>query len=380
MTLALGAVALLAWAYLLCGRGMFWLARERDDVNTPIMPTSWPAVAVVVPARDEADVIARSLGSLIAQDYPGPLRIILVDDGSTDGTTAVASAAAANRLEIVSGSPPPTGWTGKPWAMSQGIDRASAGGTPPRYLLLTDADIAHAPDTLRTLVARAEAGDLVLTSLMAKLAMETSADRLMIPAFVFFFDMLFPFAWVNDPKRKIAAAAGGCMLVRREALERAGGIMMIRGEIIDDCALAAIMKPQGPIWLGLTERAQSLRPYRTWRELGRMISRSAYAQLRFSPWRLVGAILGLALVYLAAPILSVFATGPGRWMGLLAWLGMAMAFQPMLRFYRLPPWRGVLLPAIAAIYAAFTFKSAVDVWRGRGGLWKGRAQARAAVG
>ena len=374
MTLALGAAALIAWIYLLVGRGMFWLGRERDDQGQPpVEPSAWPTVTAIVPARNEADVIARSISSLVNQDYPGAFRILLMDDGSTDGTAAAAPV--SERLEVRDGAPLPAGWTGKLWAVAQGVDAVSTGDAPPDYLLLTDADIAHSPDNLRALVARAEAGGLVLTSLMAKLAVDSWADRTMIPAFVFFFEMLFPFAWVNDPRRKIAAAAGGCILVRRDALERAGGIAAIRREIIDDCALAAVMKRQGPIWLGLTERARSLRPYGDMGEIGRMISRSAYAQLRFSPWRLAGTLIGLVVVYLAAPVLAVSAMGTPRLLGALAWLLMALAFQPMLRLYRRSPLWGVALPVIGGVYAAFTLKSAVDVWRGRGGLWKGRAQA-----
>ena len=374
MTLALGAAAVIAWIYLVFGRGMFWLARERDDRGPRVAePATWPSVAAIVPARNEADVIAHSVGSLTAQDYPGDFRIVLIDDGSTDGTACAAPA--HRRLEIRDGTPLRPGWTGKLWAVAQAVDHVSAGDTPPDYLLLTDADIAHAPDNLRALVARAEADGLVLASLMAKLAVESRADRMMIPAFVFFFDMLFPFAWVNDPRRKDAAAAGGCMLVRRDALERAGGIAAIRREIIDDCALAAIMKSQGPIWLGLTERARSLRPYGDMGEIGRMISRSAYAQLKFSPWRLAGTLIGLIVVYLAAPLLTLFAGGPPRLLGASAWLLMAIAFQPMLRFYRRSPLWGFALPIIGGVYAALTLKSAIDVWRGRGGLWKGRAQA-----
>ncbi len=374
MTFALGAAAVIAWIYLLLGRGLFWLARERDDRGEPMAsPSSWPSVAILVPARNEADVIARSLGSLVTQDYPGDFRVVLVDDGSTDGTAAAAPV--SDRLDIRSGAPLPPGWTGKLWAVSQGIDYVSRGDAPPDYLLLTDADIAHTSDNLRALVARAEVGGLVLTSLMAKLAVESWADRMMIPAFVFFFDMLFPFAWVNDRTRNTAAAAGGCMLVRRDALERAGGIAAIRREIIDDCALATLMKRQGPIWLGLTERARSLRPYGDMGEIGRMISRSAYAQLRFSPWLLAGTLIGLAVVYLVAPALVLFTSGPSKMLGALAWLLMALAFQPMLRFYRSSPLWGLVLPVIGGVYAVFTFKSAIDVWRGRGGLWKGRVQA-----
>jgi hopene-associated glycosyltransferase HpnB len=374
MTLAIGLLALAAWIYLLAFRGGFWLARERDDRGQPPPPAAWPSVAAIVPARNEADVIARSLGSLAAQDYPGSFRIILVDDNSEDGTGAAAPIA-PGRLEILRGAPLAPGWTGKLWAMKQGADRAAMLDPPPDYLLFTDADIAHAPDNLSALAARAEAGGLVLASLMAQLAIETWAERLMIPAFVFFFDMLYPFAWANDPRRGLAAAAGGCMLVRRDAFERAGGVAAIRGEIIDDCALARVIKRQGPIWLGLTHRAVSLRPYESLGAIGRMIARSAYAQLGYSPLLLAGTLVGMAIVYLAAPSLTIFASGPARGLGLAAWLAMALAFQPMLRFYSRSPLWGLALPAIGALYSLFTLQSAIDSWRGRGGMWKGRAQA-----
>jgi hopene-associated glycosyltransferase HpnB len=366
------------WVYLVLGRGFYWLARERDDRAGPPDPQTWPAVTAVVPARDEADVIARSIGSLLAQDYPGEFRIVLVDDTSSDGTAAVASSLpGAERLRVVAGASLEWGWTGKLWAMSQGVSAAFWGGAKPKYLLLTDADIAHAPDSLRRLVARAEAGGLVLTSLMAKLTCGTLAERLLIPAFVYYFDMLYPFAWVNDPANRTAAAAGGCMLARADALEASGGVAAIRAAIIDDCAMGAMMKHQGPIWLGLTDRAQSLRPYQTVAEIGRMISRSAYAQLNYSPLLLAGTLVGLVLTFLAAPAVAIGLAGPWRWAGIAAWALMALSFQPMLRFYRRSPLWGLALPLIGALYAAFTVKSAIDVWRGRGGAWKGRAQALA---
>lgn len=377
-SLILGVVGLAVWLYLLLGRGMFWLARERDDRNEPPAPAAWPTVVAVVPARDEADVIARSIGSLLAQDYPGDFRIVLVDDQSGDGTAEAARATArlvgSDRLEVIAGRPLPPGWVGKMWAVSQGVEHAAA--HRPEYLLLTDADIMHWPDNLAGLVARAEAGRLALASLMVRLQCATFAERLLIPAFVFFFDMLFPFAWVNDPRRKVSAGAGGCMLVRRSALEAAGGIASIRSAIIDDCALAAKLKAQGPIWLGLTERAESLRPYRTIGEIGRMVSRSAYAQLNYSPWLLAGTVAGMAVIYLAPPLVLLFGGGWGRIAGGLAWLAMAAAVQPMLKLYRLSPLWGLALPVIGALYTLFTVQSAVQVWRGRGGMWKGRAQAR----
>jgi hopene-associated glycosyltransferase HpnB len=375
--LAVASLALAAWAYLLLARGMFWMARERDDRDEPAAaPASWPDVVAVIPARNEADVIGRAIGSLLAQDYPGDFRVVLVDDNSGDGTGDAARALDRDgRLTVIAGATLPPGWTGKLWAMRQGVEAASR--LKPKYLLLTDADIAHSPENLRRLVQRAEAGGLVLTSLMARLTVETWAERLLIPAFVFFFDMLYPFAWVNDPRRSTAAAAGGCMLARREALRAAGGIEAIADAIIDDCALGARLKAQGPVWLGLTDRARSLRPYAGFKEIGEMVSRSAYAQLRFSPVLLAGTILGMGLVYLAAPILALFAHGAARWIGLAAWLAMAAAYQPMLRFYRQTPLLGFALPAIGAIYTTFTLQSALDVWRGRGGMWKGRAQALA---
>jgi len=379
VTALVGALVLAIWVYLLAGRGGFWRGRERDDRDEATEPALWPTVTAVVPARDEADVIARSIGSLLAQDYPGEFRVILVDDDSSDGTGEIARGLSGQGcLEVISGAPLPPGWTGKLWAQSQGVARAAA--AVPDYLLLTDADIAHAPETLRKLVARAEARGLVLTSLMARLTVETWSERLLIPAFVFFFAMLYPFAWVNDPARKTAAAAGGCMLVKRTALEAAGGLEAIRWKIIDDCSLGALMKRQGPIWLGLTSRARSLRPYANLREIARMVSRSAYAQLNFSPWLLAGTVAGMVIVYLAAPLLAVFGAGLARWAGIAGWAAMTLAFQPMLRFYGRSPLWGLALPLIGATYTAFTLKSALDSWRGRGGQWKGRAQALETAG
>ena len=377
---ALAFLPLLAWTYLLLGRGMFWLAGERDDRGAPDRsPPVWPSVAVVVPARDEADVISRSIRALAAQNYPGKLRIILVDDQSSDGTSAAArdaaeASSASDRLEILPGLPLPSGWTGKLWALSQGVEHACRDNAPD-YLLLTDADIGHSPGNLRRLIAKSEAGGLVLASLMVRLHCRTWPERLMIPAFVFFFQMLFPFAWVNDPQRRTSAGAGGCMLIRRHALETAGGIASVRAEIIDDCALAGRLKLQGPIWLGLTSNAKSLRPYRTLGEIGRMISRSAYAQLGYSPRLLAGTVAGMVLIYLAPPLVALFGHGSAQVLGLAAWLIMAIAFLPMLKFYRLSPLWGFALPATAALYTAFTVQSALEVWRGRGGMWKGRPQA-----
>jgi len=373
ITLAAGGIALVVWLVLVFARDGFWLTAERDTRGLPPEPAAWPAVTAVVPARDEADVIATSIGSLIAQDYPGDFRVILVDDNSSDGTAGVARGLAddGHRLTILSGQPLAPGWTGKLWAVSQGIAEA---GDAPDYLWLTDADIAHAPDTLRTLVARAVGEQRVLVSLMARLRCESLAERALIPAFVWFFQMLYPFGAVNKPTG-VGAAAGGCMLANRAALESAGGIAAVRGALIDDCAFGALMKRQGPIWLGLTDRSVSIRVYASWGSVAAMISRSAYAQLGYSPLLLAGTLFGLGLIYLGPVLLTLAGQGYAQWLGIGAWALMAIAFQPMLRFYRRSPLWGVALPGIAIFYAGCTFASAWAHWRGRGGMWKGRTQA-----
>ena len=373
--LVFGALPLVIWLYLLLFRGLFWQAQERDDRHVPnAEPTSWPSVTAIVPARNEADVIATTLSSLLAQTYAGRFRILLVDDESSDGTRAQAGALGNEaRLRVLAGNPRPSGWTGKLWAVHQGVLEAAK--EPSDYLWLTDADIRHTPDNLAELVRRAEADGLVLTSLMAKLHCATWPERFFIPAFVYFFAMLYPFSWVNSVRKKMAAAAGGCMLVRRSALEAAGGIEAIRGEIIDDCAMGRLMKPHGPIWLGLTERAKSIRPYRHMGEIRRMVARSAYAQLRYNPLWLLGTLLGLCLMFLSPPVYMLLAPD-GSWLAAAAAYGlMTASFRPMLRFYGRTPLWGLALPAIGLLYALFTLDSALQHWRGRGGMWKGRPQA-----
>lgn len=365
-----GFLPLAIWTYLLVARRGFWLLRERDTQAIPA-PSIWPSVVAVVPARNEADVIQRSLGSLLAQDYPGDFQVVLVDDQSDDGTGDLARALNNDRLTVLTGGARPPGWTGKLWAMRQGVDHAGV----PEFLWFTDADIAHAPDNLRNLVARAEDRSRVLVSLMARLSCRTSAEHFLIPAFVFFFDMLFPFGAVNDPKSRVAAAAGGCMLARRSALDAAGGIDAIRHNIIDDCALARVMKKQGPIWLGLTDRSISLRPYEKLADIRKMVARSAYAQLDYSPLLLLGTLVGLFIVYIAPVLGALFAMYYVQLAAYLAWAIMALMFQPILRFYRLSPLWGLALPVIGAFYAAFTLDSAIQHWSGKGGMWKGRAQA-----
>jgi hopene-associated glycosyltransferase HpnB len=376
--LVLAAVALAIWIYLVCARGGFWLGRERDDVRSPA-PATPSDVVIVVPARNEADSIADAVTSLLAQDYPA-LTLVLVDDDSTDGTADIAGRAAqalgkADRLEIVRNSTLPKGWTGKLWAVKQGI--AAAEQRAPKYLLLTDADIVHAPDTVSWLVAHAEARNLVLTSLTARWRCVNLAERVHIPAFIYYFQMLYPFAWVNDPNSTMAGAAGGCMLVRADALRRAGGIDVIHGALIDDCALGIEMKKQGPIWLGLTDRVVSIRPYDTWNDIRRMVARSAYAQLNYSPLNLIGTVAGMALTYFAPVLLALFGSGWAQVIGIATWALMAVSFQPTLRFYRLSPLWGVAVPAISFLFMLYTLDSAYQYAAGKGGAWKGRVQAKA---
>jgi hopene-associated glycosyltransferase HpnB len=375
----IAALACAAWLFALFLRGGFWRAAERDDAlaPTPAAPASWPRVVAIVPARDEALVIGRSVASLLRQDYPGTFDIVIVDDHSADGTAALARAAAAeagaeDRLAVLSASDLPGGWTGKLWAMHCGVAHVATLPVPPDYVLFSDADIGYSAETLTALVSRAQRDGLVLTSLMAQLHCESLAERALIPAFIFFFQMLYPFAWVNRPENATAAAAGGCMLVRRSALQAAGGLAAVRGELIDDCALGRLLKRQGPIWLGLTHRARSLRAFRAFGDIRPMVSRSAYAQLQYSPWLLLGTVLAIAITCVAPPVLVAVTSGLPRWLAAAAWAQMALALQPTLRFYGLSGWWGVAMPAIAGAYLAFTLDSALQHWRGRGGMWKGR--------
>lgn len=375
------AVSLAAWLWLLLCQGFFW----RTDVRLPPRedPADWPSVCVVVPARDEAAVLPASLPSLLAQEYPGRAEIFLVDDGSSDGTGDLARELAATHggLPLTVGSPgePPTGWTGKLWAVRHGIGLARA--REPEYLLLTDADIAHAPDSLRELVAAAHSGGFDVVSQMARLRVESVWERLVVPAFVYFFAQLYPFRRIGGKGTRTAAAAGGCVLLRTEAAERARIPDAIRHAVIDDVALARAVKGRGGrIWLGLAERVDSVRPYPRLHDLWRMVSRSAYAQLRHNPPLLLGTVAGLAVVYLVPPaaLVAGAATGDGAAgvLGGLAWLLMAGTYVPMLRYYRQPLWLAPLLPVTAFLYLLMTVDSAVQHYRGRGAAWKGRTYTR----
>lgn len=355
--MVLGAAVVAIWVFILAGRGWFW--RMRVD-PPPRMRGAAPRVVAVVPARDEADVVGRAMTSLLKQQYAGEFQIILVDDHSSDGT---ADAATAAGVTVIPADPLPPGWTGKLSAVATGI-RYAARFTP-EYLLLTDADIEHPPGNLAGLAARADAGyDLV--SYMATLHCGNLAERALIPAFVFFFFLLYPPKWGTG-------AAGGCMLLRRETLERAGGIEAIRGALIDDCSLAAaIRRTGGRVWLGLNPGLRSIRPYSGFGEIGRMISRSAFTQLRYSWLLLGGTVAGLVLTYIVPPVLAF----SGSWWGVAAWALMTIAFLPAVRYYRLSALWAPLLPAIAVFYLGATIHSAVAHLRGQGGMWKGRTASR----
>ncbi|KIQ67142.1 glycosyl transferase family 2 [Kitasatospora griseola] len=368
-------VALAAWVWLAACHGGFW----RTDQRLPrggAEPSRWPDVVAVVPARDEAGVLPLSLPSLLAQQYPGRARVVLVDDHSTDGTAELArdlAAASGLALEVTTPPPLPEGWTGKLWALRHGVERAGDA----EWLLLTDADIAHRPGSLRELVVAGEAHGLDLVSQMARLRVASGWERLIVPAFVYFFAQLYPFRRSNRPSSRTAAAAGGCSLVRRRALERAGGAAAIRGAVIDDVSLArAVKRTGGRTWLGLADRVDSVRPYPGLAPLWRMVSRSAYAQLRYSPLLVLGTVLGLTMVYLVPPIAAVTGLLTGdRWTagtGLAAWALMAGTFAPMLRYYGRPVIEAPLLPFTALLYLLMTVDSAVQHWRGRGASWKGR--------
>lgn len=379
----IASMVLVIWLYLIAARGGFWRAADRDDPSAGVVSGGWPSVTAVIPARDEADCVGQTVASLLRQNYPGEFNVVLIDDQSRDATALVARDAAValgagGRLTVLSGRALPAGWTGKLWAQQQGVEGCETTPRPPDYILFTDADIVYAPDALQMLAARAHAGDLVLTSLMAKLRCKSFAERMFVPAFIFFFQMLYPFAWASDPRRATAAAAGGCMLVKRETLRDAGGLAAIRDALIDDCALAKLLKAHGPISIALTDRVHSIRAYPEIDDIRRMVSRTAYAQLRYSPLMLIGTVLGLALTYLAPVGLALLATGVPQFIGIFVWLLMALAFRPVLRFYRLSTLWAPVLPVIAAMYMAFTLDSAYQHARGRGGMWKGRAQANVA--
>lgn len=369
-----GAASLAAWTYLTLFRAGFWRIHEGA---LPPAERATQKIIALIPARDEAAVIEKAVASLLTQNYPGKVAVLVVDDSSSDGTREVAlqaarSVQAADRFQVFSATPPPHEWTGKLWALSQGLGQL--GSCEADYFLLTDADITHSPDNVSALIGHAESGNFDLVSLMVQLHCESLAERTLIPAFLFFFFMLYPPVWVAQGERKTAAAAGGCILIRPSALARIGGISAIRGELIDDCALAKqVKKTRGGIFLGATTGTRSLREYRSWSDVEQMISRNAFTQLGHSTTLLIGTVLALIIVFVAPPLLLL----GGRLalaMGLGSWLLMSICFWPSVRWYRLSVLRAPTLPLVALFYLAATIHSAILYWRGRGGAWKGRIQ------
>jgi cellulose synthase/poly-beta-1,6-N-acetylglucosamine synthase-like glycosyltransferase len=415
VVIVLATSSLLIWLYLALARGIFWRLRPFDDDQAKHLSAAvGPPIVAIVPARNEAQTIGQTIAALLQQDYQGQLSVIVVDDHSEDATTQIAQQtakenAADPRVQILRSSPLPPGWTGKLWALNEGISLAcastssypdlvhsnmssraergtcvspiddaqttDANDTNPSYFWFTDADVVHAPDTLRRLVARAEQDKLDLTSLMVLLRAKTLPERMLIPAFLFFFLKLYPPRWTPDPRARNAGAAGGCILLRRQALERIGGLSAIRGEIIDDCALARVVKRTGGrVWMSVTRRSVSLREYRTFSEIRDMIARTAFTQLGYSTLLLLGTLFGMLLTYIA-PVALLFAPGlPPRILGACAWTLLSLLYLPTLRFYRLSPLWAPLLPVTAAFYSYATLLSAVRYLLGRGAQWKGRTQ------
>ena len=397
--LGITVLSLAIWVILLGFRGQFWQADQQLDVQSTELE-SLPSVCAVIPARNEAELLPVALRSLLQQDYPS-LHIILVDDQSTDGTGNVAQQVAqdldkTSQLDVISAQPLPPSWTGKLWAIEQGILYADKLTPQPDYFLLTDADIEHDSGNLRQLITKAQQENLELVSLMVLLRCQSFWEQFLIPAFVFFFQKLYPFRWVNAPDNSTAAAAGGCILIHREALKRIGGIQVVRQALIDDCALADAVKSSttqkgiltrltssivredagGRIWLGLTNSTRSLRPYPTLSSIWNLVARTAFTQLNYSPWLLVGTLIGMILIYVVPPVSVILGAFTGNWLvaiaGLVSWLLMAIAYLPTLRLYQRSPLLAFCLPAIAFLYTLMTLDSALRHWRGEGGAWKGR--------
>lgn len=385
--LGLTSLSLVIWMGLLCFRGQFWRCDQLLDNGRGELPQlkgeEYASVCAVIPARNEAEMLPMTLRSLLQQSYPGEFTIVLVDDHSTDGTAEFAQGMAEallkrNRLQVIAAAPLPSGWTGKLWAMAQGIEKAETLTRLPDYFLLTDADIEHDVNNLSRLVAKAQQDDLDLVSLMVLLRCESFWEKLLIPAFVFFFQKLYPFRWVNNPKYSTGAAAGGCILIRREALTRIGGIATLRDALIDDCTLGQAVKStsKNGIWLGLSQRTRSKRAYDSLETIWDMVARTAFTQLNYSPWLLFGTLIAMTLVYIVPPVGGIWGGLTGNWLiaiaGFTTWLLMAIAYLPTIRLYRCSRWLAFGLPAIAFLYTLMTIDSALRHWQGKGGAWKGR--------
>jgi hopene-associated glycosyltransferase HpnB len=386
----------LSWIYLLAFRGQFWRCNQQLKFSSTASLAQWPSISAIIPARDEASMLPQSLKGLLNQQYPGPLSILLVDDQSTDGTADVARQTAQITqsnipLQIITTNPLPTGWSGKLWAVHQGIQSIlqNTAQPLPDYFLLTDADILHDPNNLKQLVLKAEQEHLNLVSLMVLLRCQSFWEKLLIPAFVFFFQKLYPFPWVNQPQHPMAAAAGGCILIHREALMEVGGIEVIRNALIDDCALGTAIKRNasqdrsGLIWLGLTTTTISLRPYPSLKTIWDMVARTAFTQVHYSFLLLCGSLVGMILVYAMPPIGLLLGVVSGQWTwgvaAALAWVLMTIAYWPTIRLYRISPMWTLTLPFVGILYALMTLDSALRHVQGKGGAWKGRVYSTESV-
>lgn len=379
---SIAVLTVITWSYLVFARGSFWRApcwRPNGTEGEGGEHAGFSgSVLAIIPARNEAELIGPVATALLHQNVAVP--VLLVDDESADGTADVARRAAekvgkAATLTVIRSKPLPAGWTGKVWSMHQGIEYARDRGINAEWFLFTDADVLHNPDTVANLALIASQGNYDLVSFMVKLHCESPAEKLLIPAFVYFFFMLYPPAWIRNPRRPTAGAAGGCMLLRTATLQRAGGLQAIRGAVIDDCALARLIKRHGGrLWLGLTDQSQSLRRYDTFSQIERMISRTAFNQLKHSTWLLLGAVAGMVITYLAPLILLLSHNRSAIVLGAGAWAAMTITYSNLVRYYRLNPAWALALPLAALFYLSATIHSAVKYWNGRGGEWKGRAQ------
>lgn len=379
---ALTVLALITWLVLFFLRGAFWRVQRYDaDGDSPSPPSQWPPVVAIVPARNEAQTVGQVIQSLAGQEYPGEFRIIVVDDHSQDGTGEAARRAAVeagigSRLEVISSPDLPEGWTGKVWAMNAGVRAASRHA--PEWYWFVDADVVAAPNALSILVSHATRDDLSLASLTVQLEAKSFPERLLIPPFLYFFVMLYPPRWIADSKSRTAGASGGCLLLRRDALERIGGFVAIAGEVIDDCSLGrAVKRSGGRIWMGLTRASRSIRRYGTFARIRDMIARTAFTELHYSAVELLETLFGLLFTFVL-PVVMTFSPNLRTWpCALAAWILMSVSLLPTLIFYRVSPLFAPLLPVVALFYAYATALSAVRYWLGQGAQWKERSQAPA---
>jgi hopene-associated glycosyltransferase HpnB len=377
----LAAACCVAWLVLCFFRGGFWRASQVLPAKVSNLER-WPEVVVVIPARNEAATIRVAVNSLIRQDYPGLFNIVVVDDASTDDTRVEvwAGASGAENVRVIGGEPLPRGWTGKMWAVHQGLEYAAHEWPQAEYWLMTDADVEHHELNLWRLVAKAVNEDLSLVSLMVILNCEGFWERLLVPAFVFFFQKLYPFSLVNDHNKRVAAAAGGCILIQRSAFDAIGGVAAIRDQLIDDCALAKKIKVNGKIWIGLAAKTKSIRAYETLADVWTMVARTAFTQLNLSAVNLIGTVLAMVVVYCTPPVATLYGIVTGSAVAALtggaAWLLMLFSYRPTLALYRLSPWHGLLLPLAAFLFTLMTVDSARRHWLGCGSYWKGRSYGR----